>query len=61
MFQAVLAHFGLSPETNLLVTPQNAQLLVFISSFPDPAVFDVNALSVPGDSLGMVYAFPLQC
>ena len=57
VFQAVIAHFGLSPVIVLLATPLNSQLLVFISPLLDPAAFSVNALSVPGDSFGMAYTF----
>ncbi len=39
VFQAMVAHFGLSPVIDLLVTPLNSQLPVFISPFPDMAAF----------------------
>ena len=57
VFQAMVAHFGLLPVIDLLVTSLNSQLPVFICPFPNPAVFGVNALSVPWDSFGMAYAF----
>ena len=56
VFQAVVAHFGLSPVIDLLVTPLNSQLPVF-SLFLDPAVFSVDALSVLWDLFEMAYAF----
>ena len=58
MFQAVVALFGLLPVIDLLATLLKSQLLVFISPFPDPATFGIDALSVPWDSFGMAYAFP---
>ena len=58
VFQAMVAHFGLSLVIDLLATPLNSQLPVFISPFLDPAAFGVNALSVPRDSFRTAYAFP---
>ena len=58
MFQATVAHFGLSLVINLLVTPLNLQLPVLFSSFPNPAAFGVDALSVPWDSFRAAYVFP---
>ena len=52
MFQAVVAHTGLSPVIDLLVTPLNSQLPVFLSPFPDPAGFSIDYLSVWWDFQG---------
>ena len=52
VFQAIVAHFGLSPVFDLLATPLSFQLPVFISPFPDLEAFDVNALSFPWDLFG---------
>ena len=58
VFQAVVAQFGLPPVIDLLVTPLNSQLPVFISPFADPAAFGINMLSVPRDSFRTAYALP---
>ncbi len=58
VFQAVVAHFGLSPVIDLLATPLNAKLPVFLCPFPDPAAFGVDALSVPWEGFRVAYAYP---
>ena len=58
VFKAMVAHFSLSPVIDLLLTPLNSQLLVFISPFLDLAAFSVDTLSVPWDLFRMAYAFP---
>ena len=58
VFPVVVAHFGLSPVIDLLVTPLNSQLPVFISPVPDLAAFGTDTLSVPWDWFKVVYDFP---
>ena len=58
VFQALVAHFGLSLVIDLLATALNSQLLVFISPILDLAAFGVYALSVPWDSFMTAHAFP---
>ena len=41
-----------------LANPLNSQLLVFISPFPDPAAFSIDALSVLWDLFRKVYSSP---
>ena len=52
VFQAVVAHFGLLPVIDLLVTSLDSKLSVFISPFPDPAAFGVDTLSC--SSMGLI-------
>ena len=61
VFQAVVAHLVLSPVIDLLWPPLNSQLPVFVSPFPDPVAFSIDALSIPWDTFRMVYAFPPWC
>ena len=42
---------------DLLATPLNSQLPVFIIPFPNPAAFDIYAVSVLLDLITMAYAF----
>ena len=44
VFQAMGAQFGLAPVVDLLATPLNSQLSVFISPFLYPAMFCVDTL-----------------
>ena len=46
LFQAVVAHFGLLPVNDWQATTLNSLLSVFLSPFPDLAVYSVDALAV---------------
>ena len=46
------------PQIDLFATYANKKCEMFVSPFPDPRAHSVDALSIPWQGLGLLYAFP---
>lgn len=58
VFQAVLSQLNLSPLVDLMATPENTQLPVFICPYPEPEALGVDAMSMGWDQFRVAYVFP---
>ena len=57
VLQPIFLRWG-QPVLDLFATAQNRQTPIFVSPYPDPAAWRVDALSFPWRDLGLAYAFP---
>ena len=57
VLQKVFEKWG-QPWLDLFATRDNKQLDQFVSPFPDPEAYQVDALSFTWEDLGLIYAFP---
>ena len=58
LFEEIVGHLMLSPVIDLMATPLNTKLPVFICPYPDPQAQGVDALSVPWDNFRTAYIYP---